>query len=69
MTSQSNRLHDPYKPFRGIVLIPSDGIAVIHGELVVEIMVTLANCHKSSSEVVSWCVLIIERSLSKPVSK
>ncbi len=33
MTSESNLLHRPNEPFRWVVLVPLDGIPVVHREL------------------------------------
>jgi hypothetical protein len=57
----------PDEPFGGIVLIPSDGITVVHGELMVEIVVTFANGDECSDKMVLGCVLIIERRVPKPM--
>ena len=35
----------PDEPLRGVVLVPFDGIAVVHRELVVEVVVTFTNGH------------------------
>ena len=57
------------KPFRRVILIPLDGIPVIHRELVVEVVVTLADGHKRSDEMVARSVLVIKRRLAKVMSK
>lgn len=57
----------PDEPFGGIVLIPSDGITVVHGELMVEIVVTFANGDERSDKMVLGCVLIIERRVPEPM--
>ena len=41
----------PDEPFGRVVLVPLDGVAEVHRELVVEIVVTLANRHKLQSTV------------------
>jgi hypothetical protein len=69
MRSKSDLLTHPDEPFGGIILIPSDGVTVVHGELVVEVVIAFANGHESSHEMVSGCMLIIERRLSKPVGE
>jgi hypothetical protein len=69
VTSQSNQLQHIDEPLRRIVLIPLDGIAVIHRELVVKVMVTFTDGYEGSGKVVPWCMLVIKGSLSKPVSE
>ena len=69
MTGESEQGADVDEPFGRVILIPFDGVSVIHGELVVEVVVTLADGDKSSDEMVSWSVLVVERSLTEPVRK
>ena len=58
---------DPDEPLRRVVLVPLDGVTVVHGELVVEVVVALANRAERSYDVVAGSVLIVERSLTEPV--
>jgi hypothetical protein len=67
MRRKANLLAYPDEPFGGIVLIPSDGITVVHGELMVKIVVTFANGDERSDKMVLGCVLIIERRVPKPM--
>jgi hypothetical protein len=69
MACQSNALTDPDEPLGRIILVPLDSIPVVHGELVVEVMVTLANGNKSGDDVVTGGMLVIEWRLSKPMGK
>jgi len=69
MARKSNFLHRPDKPFGRIILIPLDGISVVHRELMMEIVVPFTNRHQSGGKVVAGCVLVIERSLAEPVSE
>jgi len=57
------------KPLCGIVLIPFDGIAVVHRELMVEIMVPFTNGYECSGEVVARRMFVIEWCFAKPVGK
>ena len=57
------------EPFRRVILIPLDGIPVIHRELVVEVVVTLADGHKRSDEMIARSVVVIKRRLAKVMSK
>ena len=67
MRRKADLLAYPDEPFCGIVLIPSDGITVVHGKLVMEIVVTFANGDESSHKMVLGRMLIIERRVSKPM--
>lgn len=69
MTGKPNLLQYPDEPLSGVVLIPLDGITIVHGELVMEVVVTFTNGRKGRSEVISWRVLVIEGRLAKPVGK
>jgi hypothetical protein len=46
MAGNSDLLAGPNKPLCRVVLIPLDGIPIIHWELVVEVMVSFANSDK-----------------------
>jgi hypothetical protein len=69
MRRKANLLAHPDEPFGGIVLIPSDGITIVHGELVVEVVITFANGHEGSDKMVLGRMFIIERRLPKPMCK
>jgi hypothetical protein len=69
VASETKKRAQTDEPFGGIVLIPLDGITIIHGELVVEIMVAFTNGRQGGNEVITRSVLIVERSLAKPVSE
>ena len=51
------------------VLVPLDRISVIHGELVVEVVVSLSDGAESRDKVILGSVLVVEGSLSEPVSE
>ena len=57
------------KPLGRVVLVPLDGVAVVHGELVVEVVVTLADGDEGGDHVVAGSVLVIEGSLAEPMGK
>jgi hypothetical protein len=69
VTGESEDGANPDKPLRGIVLVPLDCVAIVHRELMMEVMVSLADSNQSSDEMVPGCVLVIERTLTKPVCK
>ena len=64
---EAELLHNPDEPLGRVILVPLDGVTVVHGELVVEVVVSLANSDQSSDEVVLWRVLVVERTLTEPV--
>jgi len=41
------------EPFRGVVLVPLEGVAVVHRELVVEVVVPFAHGEEGGEEVVA----------------
>ena len=67
--SQTKFLHRPDKPFGRIILVPFNGVPVIHRELVVKIMITLSNGDEGSDHMIAGSVLVIKRSLTKPMSE
>lgn len=67
--SKADKLHGCDKPLGGIILIPLDGIAIVHGELVMEVMVTLSEGDKRGENVIARSMLIVEGSLTKVVSE
>lgn len=69
MTRKTELLANPDDPLGRVILVPFDGVTIVHGELMVEIMITLANSRKSRDDMVAWGVLIIKGCLSEPMSK
>ena len=69
MRGQTNSLHRADEPLGGIILVPLDSVTVVHGELVVEVVVTFTDSDESSDHVVARSVLVIEGSLAEPVSE
>jgi len=67
--SKADELHGCDEPLGGVILVPLDGIAVVHWELVMEIMVTLSEGDKRGEHVIARSVLIVEGSLTKPMSE
>lgn len=51
------------------VLVPLDGVSVIHGELMVKVVVSFSVGDQSGDEVILRGVLVIEGSLSEPVGQ
>ncbi len=50
-------------------MVPFDGIAVVRGELVVEVVVTLAQSNQSGEDVVTRAVAVVEGLVAEPVSQ
>jgi len=69
LLGQADLLHSPDEPFGRIILVPFDGIPVVHRKLVVEIVIALSNGDKSSDHMIAGCVLVIERSFTEPMSE
>jgi len=69
MARKSKLLAHPDEPLGRIVLIPLDSVAVVHWELVVEVVVTFANGDECSRKVVPGGMLIVEGSSSEPVGE
>jgi hypothetical protein len=62
-------LPDPDGPLRGVILIPLDGISVIRGILVVEVVVALTQGDESGNNVVTGRVSVVEGLLTEPVGE
>lgn len=57
----------PDEPLRRVVLIPPDGVAVVHWELVVEIVVALADGDQRGDEMVARGVFVVEWGFTEPM--
>lgn len=69
MAGKTELLHGPDEPLGGIVLVPLDGISVVHGELVVEVMVALSNSCQRGDDMVARSMLVVKGRVSEPVSE
>ena len=49
------------------VLVPLYCVSVVHWELVVEVVVSLADGNEGGDEVIFWSVLIVKRTVAEPV--
>ena len=67
MTRQPKDLAKPNEPLGRVVLVPLDGITVIHGELVMKVVIAFPNGDKRGEDVVAWSVFVIEGSLAQPM--
>ena len=66
---QAELRHGPDEPLGWVVLVPEDGVAVVHGEFVVEVVVALADGDKSSDPVVAGRRLAVIRGVAKVVGE
>lgn len=48
------------EPFCGIPLVPFDGVAIIHGELVMKVVISLAQSDDGGEKMISWRQLVVE---------
>lgn len=69
LTSETEFVGSPNEPLGGIVLESLDRVTVILRELVVEVVVTFSDGDKGGEPVVLRGVLVVEGSLSEPVSE
>lgn len=65
MRSEAKGFHGTDEPFSGIILVPFNGVAVVHGELVVKIVVSLANRDDGGDEMIARGMLVIKGCLAK----
>lgn len=66
---EAELLPQPDGPFGGVVLMPFDGVAVVGGELVVEVVVSFAEGDEGGDDVVPGRVAVVEGLVAQPVSK
>lgn len=66
---QAELLPDPDGPLGGVVLMPLNGVAVVRWELVMEVVVSLAEGDNSSDDMVSWGVTVVKWLVAKPMGK
>lgn len=60
---------EPDGPLGRVILVPLDGVAVVGGELVVEVVVTLSESDESGNDVISGAVTVVERLVTEPMSE
>ena len=66
---EAKLLPGPDRPLGWVVLVPLDGVAVVRWELVVEVVVTLAESDESGDQVVTWRVAVVKWLVTEPVSE
>lgn len=69
MRGKTQPTTDSDEPFGGVVLVPPDGVPKIRGELMVKVVITLAQCDHCSDDVITGSVLVVKRCIAEPVSQ
>lgn len=69
VVGEAELLAGPDDPLGGVVLVPLDGVAVVRGELVVEVVVALTEGDEGSEDVVAGRVAVIEGLVAEPVGQ
>lgn len=67
MTRKPNNFAGGNEPLGRIILVPLDRISVIHGELVVEIVVSFTNGNESGDNVVPRRMLVVKGGFAEVV--
>lgn len=62
-------LPHPDCPLGGVILMPFDGITIVRGKFVMEVVVTFTESDKSSDDVVTRRVAVVKWLVTKPVSQ
>ena len=55
------------EPFGRVILVPPDSVPKIRGELMVEVVIALAQCNYCSDGVITGSVLVVKRRIAEPV--
>ena len=69
VVSETQLLPDPDRPLSWVILKPFDSIAVVRWELVVEVVVTFAQCDESSDNMITWRIAVIEWLVAEPMGQ
>lgn len=69
VVGEAHLLPGPDGPLGRVVLPPFDSVTVVRGELVVEVVVALAEGHESGDDVITGRVAVVERLVTEPVSQ
>ena len=67
VVGEAELLPDPDGPLGGVVLVPVDGIAVVGGELVVKVVVALAERREGGDVMITGRVAVVEWLVTEPV--
>jgi len=66
---ETEQRHGRDEPFGRVVLEPPDGVPKVHGELVVEVVVTFSDGDERGDKVITRGVLVVERSVTEPMGE
>jgi len=69
VVGEAELLPGPDGPLGRVVLVPLDGVTVIGGELVVEVVVALTESDDGGDDVITGRVAVVERLVTEPVGK
>ena len=69
MTRKPKPVTNRNEPLGWVPLVPFRSVPVVHRKLMMEVVVSLSECHKRCDEMVSRRVLIIEGALAQPMSQ
>ena len=69
VVGEAELLPDPDGPFGWVVLMPFDGVAVVGGKLVVEVVVAFAEGDEGGDDVVAGGVAVVEWLVAEPVGE
>jgi hypothetical protein len=69
VVGEADPLHDGDEPLGRVILPPLNSVAEVAGELVVEVVVALAEGHESGDDVVARRVAVIEGLVTEPVGQ
>lgn len=67
--SETEKIANPDEPLCGVVLVKEDGIAVVLGELVVEVVVTFSKGDEGGDEVIARGVTVVKGGIAEVVSE
>ncbi len=60
MASEPKDFASRDEPLGGVKLIPPNGVAIVHGELVVEIVISFTHCNDGCDEVIPRSQPVVE---------
>lgn len=69
VVGETQLLPNPDRPFRGVILVPFDGVAIIGREFMMKIMVSFAQSHQSRDDVIARGVSVIKWLIAEPVGQ
>ena len=67
MAGETETFASADEPFRGIILVPFHRIAVVHGELMMKVVISLAHRQEGGNQMVARSIPVIIGRVSEPV--